>query len=277
MVLFILGLFGLLILNTQKVTNYLKENVLVILYLDDEVTESQVQNAAERIEGENFIKSYKFVSKEDAAFQYKEVLGKDFVEILGDNPLPASFEVYLNAEVIEKDRNLAMEVLSSIDGVSEIDFQQDLIKEIEKNKRLVGNILIVLALLLVLVSLVLVNNAIRLRVYSKRFLVKSMQLVGATEWFIIKPFVMKSVVQVLISGVVATALTIITYLSVGGWVQSNIVGPAVELVSMDIFKEELRIYSLLFAGLVAIGMVIVIPGTYLATQKYLRLKVDDLY
>ena len=277
MVLFILGLFGLLILNTQKVTNYLKENVLVILYLDDEVTESQVQNAAERIEGENFIKSYKFVSKEDAAFQYKEVLGKDFVEILGDNPLPASFEVYLNAEVIEKDRNLAMEMLSSIDGVSEIDFQQDLIKEIEKNKRLVGNILIVLALLLVLVSLVLVNNAIRLRVYSKRFLVKSMQLVGATEWFIIKPFVMKSVVQVLISGVVATALTIITYLSVGGWVQSNIVGPAVELVSMDIFKEELRIYSLLFAGLVAIGMVIVIPGTYLATQKYLRLKVDDLY
>jgi len=277
MVLFILGLFGLLILNTQKVTDYLKENVLVILYLNDEITEAQVQNAASRIEGESFIKSYKFVSKEDAAFQYKEVLGKDFVEILGDNPLPASFEVYLNAEVIEKDRNQAMEVLSSIDGVSEIDFQHDLIKEIEKNKRLVGNILIVLALLLVLVSLVLVNNAIRLRVYSKRFLVKSMQLVGATEWFIIKPFVMKSIVQVLISGVLATALTMITYLAVGSWVQSNIVGPAVDLVSMDIFKEELRIYSLLFACLVAIGIVIVIPGTYLATQKYLRLKVDDLY
>jgi cell division transport system permease protein len=277
MVLFILGLFGLLIVNTNKVTNYLKENVLVILYFDEEVNDTVVDKTLTLINEMQIVKSANFVSKEDAAFQYKEVLEKDFVEILGDNPLPSSVEIYLNAEVLEEGRENAIITLMEMGGVNEVDFQNDLIAEIEQNRKLVGNILIVLALLLVLVSLVLVNNAIRLSVYSKRFLVKSMQLVGATEWFIIKPFVLRGIVQVVIAAILAMLLTMATYFGVGGWIQSNVLGPSIDIISMDTFKEEIWIYSLLFATLVGLGIVIVIPGTYFATQKYLRLKVDDLY
>lgn len=277
MVLYILGLFGLLIINTQKVTDYFKENVLVILYFQKGLSDQEIEPLAESISRLEYVKNAKFVSSEEAAFQYKEVIEKDFVEILGDNPLPSSIEVYLTANMGEVARNSALDSLRNIKGVTEIDFQKDLVSSIEQNKKMVGNILVALAMLLVIVSLILVNNAIRLSVYSKRFLVKSMQLVGATEWFIIKPFVIRSIFNVLIAAVFSMVLTLFTFFFVGGWIQSNILGNSTELFSLEIFQTDIKIYCILFVTLIGLGLLIVIPGTYYATQKYLRLKVDDLY
>lgn len=277
MVLYILGLFGLLLINTNKITNYLEENVIVILYFDLQKPDQEIKDLSAEIGKMKNVKQTRFVSREEAAFQYKEVLEEDFVEILGDNPLPASVEVYLNAEMSSKQREKIIGELRNLDGVDEVDFMKDLVSSIERNKVIVGNILIILAMLLVVVSLVLVNNTIRLSVYSRRFLVRSMQLVGATEWFIIKPFVIRSVLYVLVASVAAMVLTTITYFVVGGWVQQNLPGSGYELISFKVFTHDFQIYSLLFALLVALGLLIVIPGTYFATQKYLRLRIDELY
>lgn len=277
MVLFVLGLFGLLLINTQRLTDNLQENVLVILYLERNIDDASVEKLTEEILSLPFVKKASYVSKEEAAFEYKELLEKDFVEILGDNPLPASIEVFLHARSDLKAEEAALKTLGGLKGVEEVDYERDLLGKIDRNKRVVGNILIALALLMVLISLVLVNNAIRLSVYAQRFLVKSMQLVGATEWFIIRPFVMRSLVHVLVAAVAAFGLTLLSYFTIGLWIQNNLLGSGMELFSVNIFMEDIRIYSLLFASLIILGVMIVVPGTYFATQKYLRLKVDDLY
>ena len=277
MVLFVLGLFGLLIINANKFTNHLEENVLVILYLDQDIAEDSAVLVEKEVKAMAGVKSVNYVSKEEAAFAYKEVLEKDFVEILGDNPLPASLEVFLEAEMSSSRREKLLEAFKLVAGVAEIDHQQDLVAQIEHNKQIIGRILIILALLLAVISLVLVNNTIRLSVYAKRFTIRSMQLVGATEWFIIRPFILRSFVHVLISAVLAMGLTIGAYFLLGKWIQSNLMIADFELIGAQVFLKDIQIYSLLFALLIGLGMAIVLPGTYFATQKYLRMRVEDLY
>lgn len=271
MVLFILGLFGMLLINTQKLTNYLQENVLVILYFDNQTSEENLQRHTQDIEQLSFVKNANYITGEQAAMDYKEVLGKDFVEVLGSNPLPASIEVNLNAKSLNGQTDSALAVLNNITGVTGLEFQQDLVDQISKNKRIAGLVLMGVAMLLLLVSLVLINNTIRLDVYAKRFVVKSMQLVGASEWFIIKPFMVKSLWLTIMSTVLAFGLVVLCNVVVTNWVESNF------FEVQHIFKSDITIYSILFASISILGLCIVLPSTYFATKKYLGLRINDLY
>lgn len=271
MVLFILGLFGMLLINTQKLTNYLQENVLVILYFDNQTSEENLQRHTQDIEQLSFVKNANYITGEQAAMDYKEVLGKDFVEVLGSNPLPASIEVNLNAKSLNGQTDSALSVLNNITGVTGLEFQQDLVDQISKNKRIAGLVLMGVAMLLLLVSLVLINNTIRLDVYAKRFVVKSMQLVGASEWFIIKPFMVKSLWLTIMSTVLAFGLVVLCNVVVTNWVESNF------FEVQHIFKSDITIYSILFASISILGLCIVLPSTYFATKKYLGLRINDLY
>ncbi len=219
----------------------------------------------------DYVKSAKYITGQEAAFDYKEVLGKDFVEVLGNNPLPASIEVTLSASSLQGNVSEAMKELESIEGVGSLDFQEDLVVQIESNKHVVGTMLMALAMLLLAISLILINNAIRLDVYSKRFIVKSMQLVGASEWFIIKPFILKSLVLTALSGVIAFVFIYLSDKGLTAWIEGNFF--QVE----RIFKSDITIYSILFATIMILGVCIVLPSTYFATKKYLRLRIDDLY
>ncbi|MFT7592443.1 MAG: cell division transport system permease protein [bacterium] len=271
MVLFVLGLFGMLLINTQKLTVYLQENVLVIMYFDNQTPEDVLLTHTSDVQSLPYVKSAAFVTGEQAAMDYKEVLGKDFVEVLGNNPLPASIEVNLNATSLDGQIDSAIAHFNSIEGVTGVEFQQDLVDQIRKNKRLTGIVLIGVAMILLLVALVLINNTIRLDVYAQRFVVKSMQLVGASEWFIIKPFVIKAMKLTLWSTFLALGLVILCNTSVTNWVESNF------FEVQHIFKSDITIYSILFACIAILGFCIVVPSTYFATKKYLKLRVNDLY
>jgi cell division transport system permease protein len=271
MVLFILGLFGMLLINTQKLTAYLQENVLVILYFDNQMSEADLTSITDDINALEYVKSAAFITGEQAAMDYKEVLGKDFVEVLGSNPLPASIEVNLNAASLNGNLDRALETFNEVSGVTGVEFQKDLVEQISKNKRIAGLVLMGIAMILLIVSLVLINNTIRLDVYAKRFVVKSMQLVGASEWFIIKPFFIKAVWLTLLSTVLAFGLVVMCNMAVTTWVESNF------FEVQHIFKSDITIYSILFACISILGLCIVLPSTYFATKKYLRLRVNDLY
>lgn len=271
MVLFILGLFGMLLINTQKLTEYLQENVLVILYFDNQTAETQLEDNVRSIEALSYVKNARYITGEQAAMDYKEVLGKDFVEVLGSNPLPASIEVNLNARSLNGQTDSALASLNAITGVTGVEFQQDLVDQISTNKRIAGLVLIGVAMLLLIVSLVLINNTIRLDVYARRFVVKSMQLVGASEWFIIRPFLLKAVWLTGLSTVLAFGLVVLCNTAVTKWVESNF------FEVQHIFKSDITIYSILFASITILGMCIVLPSTYFATKKYLRLRINDLY
>jgi cell division transport system permease protein len=271
LVLYVIGLFGMLIVNTQRVTDYLQENVLVILYFDNQIEELELTAKTDSLESLKFVKSARYITGNDAAFDYKEVLGKDFVEVLGSNPLPASIEINLSASAVEGRLSEAIEGFKAIDGVQGVDFQQDLVRQIESNKRIAGLILMAIAMILLLVALILINNTIRLEVYSQRFIIKSMQLVGASEWFVVRPFIGKSVVITLISSVTASVLVYLSNKGLTSWVEHNF------FEVQHIFTSDITIYSILFATIIVLGLCIVLPSTYFATKKYLRQKIDDLY
>jgi len=271
MVLFVLGLFGMLLINTQKLTTYLQENVLVILYFDNQSAEEELINRSNTIAALPYVKNTTYITGEQAALDYKEVLGKDFIEVLGNNPLPASIEVNLNAIALDDNLDSALSYFKNMDGVTGVEFQQDLVEQINNNKRIAGFVMIGAAMILLLVSLVLINNTIRLDVYAKRFIVKSMQLVGASEWFIIKPFVLKAAWLTVLSSIFAFILIVLCNKAVTNWVEANFF--EVE----HIFKSDITIYSILFACIAILGFCIVVPSTYFATKKYLRLRLNDLY
>lgn len=271
MVLFVLGLFGMLIINTRSLTSYLQENVLVILYFDNQISEVELVEKTDRINSLDYVKEATYITGQEAAFKYKEVLGKDFVEILGSNPIPASIEVTLGMLSLDRGLENVVEELKQTEGVSSVDFQQDLVDRIENVKRIAGLMLIALAMVLIIVSLVLINSTIRLDVYSKRFMVKSMQLVGASEGFIIRPFVRKALSLTVISAVLAFVLVFICNKLATSWVESEF------FEVQHIFEADITIYSVLFACIMVLGLGIVLPSTYFATKKYLRLRIDDLY
>ncbi|MBO6517754.1 MAG: FtsX-like permease family protein [Bacteroidia bacterium] len=271
MVQFVLGLFGTLIINSQRLTEHLQENVLAILYFDTRISEVDLSEKTKSLNELDYVKEAHYITAQQAAYEYKEVLGKDFVEVLGNNPLPASIEVVLSASSLEGNVDDAVEELKSVEGANSLEFQEDLVHQIEKNKHIVGVVLMAIALVLLIVALILINNTIRLDVYSKRFIVKSMQLVGASEWFIVRPFMWKSFVMTVISGALAFGLVYTGNRALTTWVERNFF--EIEYI----FKADIMIYSVLFATIMILGLVIVLPSTYFATKKYLRLRIDDLY
>jgi len=271
LVLFVMGLFISLLYNADKLTTYLQENVLMILYFEGEVSETVLNERADSIASLDFVRSAKAITADEAAMEYREVIEKDFVDILGNNPLPASIEVQLVAGAINEGAGELIQRFSSIPGLDDVQFQEDLADDIEKNKKIAATVLLSLAILLLIVSLVLINNTIRLDVYARRFVVKSMQLVGATEWFIIRPFVVKALWLTAVSSVIAFCLVLLVNTGITRLIETQF------FEVQHIFKPSTTMYLILFGLLVVTGLLIVLPSAYFATKKYLRLRIDDLY
>lgn len=277
MVLLVLSLFGILVVNASKLNSYFEENVLLILYFDPDESEESIQASLQDILAKPYVKRASYVSSEDAAKKYVKVVEKDFVEILNDNPLPPSIEVFLKSEAIRNQIEITLAELRSVSGVQEVDYQRDLLQQIDRYKNVLGMVLIGMSILLIGISLVLINSSIRLTIYSNRFLIKSMQLVGATEAFIIKPFLRSAVVSTLIAGTLAFAGAMLLFGMIGSFVQSAVFDNAVIIFNWDTISAQIPVYSILFALVLIIGFALVLPSTFWATKKYLRLKIDDLY
>ncbi|MEI6853980.1 MAG: permease-like cell division protein FtsX [Bacteroidota bacterium] len=266
LVLFAIGLVGLLVLHTKKLSDYVKENVGFTVYMNKNVKEADIVQLQKELDAHPYVRSTEYISEEKAAENYQKELGVAFVQFIGYNPLHTSLEVHFKSEYSnEAFFELLIGQIKKNPIVSEVTYQKSLIQEVNDNVRKISIILLGFSVLLLIIAVTLINNTIRLSVYSKRFLIKSMQLVGATEGFIRRPFLLTSIIHGLISSLLAIGLLIgVIYVS------RKQIPEIISLQSLDLFL-------ILFASVILIGFIISWISTYFAVKKYLRIKTDYLY
>lgn len=266
LVLTMLGLLGLTVLHARKLSDYVKENIGFRVYLKEDAPAEDIILLQKRLDAEPFVKSSVYISPDEAARDLKAELGEDFIEFLGYNPLPPSIDLRVkaayanseNLEIIEK--NLMQEVI-----VKEVFYQKSLVDLINKNVRKISMVLLGFSGLLLLIAIALINNTIRLSVYSKRFIIRTMKLVGATRGFIGRPFIIRGVMQGLYSAIFAIILlTAALYF---------LMQQIPELVSL----YDLYLYLAVFGLVILTGMFLAWVSTFFAVRKYLKMTEDELY
>ncbi len=268
LVLFILGLLALLIIDAQKITRDVKENADVEAFLYSGAKDADVTKLQKMLDASDFVKSTAYISKDSAAKQLESVDKEDFIGLLGYNPLPASINIHVKAEYANADSLAVIEKeLSHFPQVKEVVYQKSLIKLMNENLKKISFIMLGFSALLLLVSLTLINNTIRLTVYSKRFLIKTMQLVGATEPFIRRPFIWKGVRNGLVASIVAL-LMIFGAINIA--TKSELLPDLREI-------NDVNTYLLLVGTVILLGIAISWISTFFALHRYLRLRADDLH
>ncbi|HNW76264.1 MAG TPA: permease-like cell division protein FtsX [Bacteroidales bacterium] len=266
LVLFMLGLLGMIILHTRKISNYVKENIGFSIILKDGVKESSIFQLKKRLDLTPYVKSAEYVTKEKAAEIFSEELGEDFVGFLGFNPLLPSIELRMKADYTNPDSVRKIETaLLSLDEVKEVDYHRPLVGQINANVNRISMILLGFSAVLLLISMALINNTIRLAVYSKRFLLRSMQLVGATKRFIQGPFLVKGFAQGFISGLLAIGMLI------------GVLFLALQEMPELVEIQDFILLGVLFAVVLILGILISLFSTYFAVRKYMKMKTDLLY
>jgi cell division transport system permease protein len=266
LVLFLLGLLGILFISAKKISNHLKENIGFHVYLKDNAKDDEIDRLHNFLNASNYVKSCKYLSKDSAAAIYKKDVGEDFVQFIGYNPLPSSMEVQLKADYANSD-SIAWIQKQILDftSVKEFDYQESLVNMVNKNINRIALVLLIFIGLLMLIALGLINNTIRLAIYSRRYIIKTMQLVGATGGFIRKPFLMNGIKHGLISGLIANLI-------LGGIIYAALKKiPDLEQVT----DVSMMVY--LFGIVLALGVFISGFSTFFAVRKYLRLSSEELY
>lgn len=266
LILFTLGLLGLLILDAKKISDYVKEHIQLVVFLNDNPDPVEVSAMKDLLEKSAFAKSVRYVSKEEALDSLKQSLGENAVSMLDNNPLPASFDIKMKAAYANSDSlSGVVKRLSSSPLVREVSYQENEIGLLNKNLKTIGLVILIFSGLLFIIAFALINHMVRLSIYSKRFLIKSMQLVGATKGFIRKPFIKRGFVNGLYSGIIACIL----------------LGGLMYLINMEINDlarlQDLQTTILLFSAVILTGLFISGISTFFAVRKYLRLTTDDLY
>lgn len=266
LVLFLLGLIMLMGLLGNKLSVYVKENISFSIVLKDNQKEADIKRMQKNLDGLPFIKSTEYISKEQAAKELEEELGENPETFLGFNPLQASIEVKLHSEYANPDslQNIEKKI-KAYTSVSDLLYREDMMKMVNDNIKRLSVILLTLAAMLMVISFVLISNTIRLLIYSKRFLIHTMKLVGATSGFIRRPFVRYNVV----SGIFASVLAILMLTGSLYYLQHE----------LDGFIQLLDVKALLFvfAAVFLLGILLSVTATVFAVNKYLRMGVDKLY
>ena len=260
LVLFLLGTVGYLILNAMLATQRMKENVTVYVMLQPDATDEQIATIKTNLLKQNAVREATFVSKAEAAEEFKEYVGTDFVEFLQQNPLPDSFEVSLNARSSDKEAIRALETqVMQWPGVDEVVYQRNVIEQITSNINKFNLILLLFGGTLLIISLILLNNTIRVTIYAKRYIINTMKLVGATRWFILKPFLGTGILQGIYAGIIAS-------LMFAGMVAGLNEGiPEVRFVA-----ERMQILVIM-GGMLAGGIIISLLFTSFAVNKFIKM------
>lgn len=266
LVLFLLGLILLIGMLGNKLSVYVKENLSFSIVLKDNQKETEIKKMQKSLDALPFIKSTEYISKEQAAKELEEELGENPETFLGFNPLQASIEVKLHSEYANPDSLQVIEKkIRNYTSVSELLYRKDMMEMVHNNMKRLGLILLTLAVVLMIISFVLISNTIRLLIYSKRFLIHTMKLVGATSGFIRRPFVKYNIV----SGIFASILAILMLTGALYYLQNELKG-FIQILDM---QTLLLVYVAVFA----LGIVLSVIATIFAVNKYLRMGIDKLY
>lgn len=266
LVLFILGVFALVLIQARELTNFVRENIGLQIELNDSATDEMISGILLHLDSQRYTAGTKFVSKEEAAKELAADLGEDFIDFIGYNPLPNTIELFLNSEFIVGDSIAAIKrQLLGFPEIRTINYQENLLELVNQNINRLGKGILFFSILLLIVSVLLIHNTIRLAVYAKRLLIKSMLLVGATQWFIRKPFVLNGLLQGFLSGVLAVALL---------W--SFILFARTKIPELQMLEITDLIW-LLSVAMILFGLLVSWVSTYFAIKKYLKINSEDLY
>jgi cell division transport system permease protein len=266
LVLFLMGLLGILVLNTKKIGDHFKEQVHLVLFLADDTSDQQIKEISKALSEKPYTKSMTFISKDEAAQAQEKDLGENFVEFLGFNPLKNALDVQLNAEFVDPTTIAeAVAEWEATKGIAEVSYDQPLIGLLNENITKMTLWILVISGIFSLVAFLLINSSIRLSIYAKRFIIKTMQMVGATPGFIRKPFILTNVKLGLIGAVMADI-----FIGIVLWrVQQSI--PELDVLG------DIKQVAWLFLGVPFLGMSIAGISTFLAAQRFLKLRTAELY
>jgi cell division transport system permease protein len=266
LVLFLLGILGLVIINAKELSDYFRESLTFSVILDEDAREADIRMLQKDLDAKPSVKSTEYVSKDEAATKMKEDMGEDFISFLGDNPLPPSIDVYLYAGYTNRDSVVKFEkYILEYPFVKEVWYEDSLLFLINENVRKISIFLLIISSFLFLIAVTIINNTIRLAIYSKRFLIRTMQLVGATRAFIRKPFLIRSIYHGVLAALTAMLLLMgLLYL--------------VEKEFLMLFSfESTKLLAVLGVLLIIAGILINLVSTYLSVNRYLGISEDKLY
>ena len=266
LVLFLLGLLGFFIINSKKLADDFKEEIVMTVFFKNEADLASLKAFETELNTTKFTKSFVFVSKEAAAKQHKDIIGEDFMQFLGVNPLQNSYDIHLKAAYIVKDQISKIESrFRANEMVSDIVYDKQLVNLVNDNIKKVSFWILIISGFLTLIAVLLINSSLRLSIHSNRFIIKTMQMVGATKSFIRKPFVWRSVKL----GLIGAGMAIAGLIGVLIYLETN-------FPNLGILNNKLAVFMVLF-GVLAIGVLITWISTFFATQRFLNLRTDDLY
>lgn len=266
LLLFLIGLFAIMALGARNLSDFFKENIRVVTILKENVEESQAEEFGKSVEQMRFVKAVEVVSKEQGTEEMRELLGEDFLEIFDNNPIPVTLNVFVKPDYFISDsiKALRLDLLES-EIVEDVVYQEDVINSVNKNLRTGALIFTIFAALLLFISTVLINNTVRLNIFSKRFAVHTMQLVGATKGFIQRPFLKHAMIQ----GLASALLAIIALVVVGVIFR--------EQLSLIFSNSNYKEFALIALGLIVLGLFLCVFCTWMVVRKMLRMRVNELY
>ena len=269
--LLLLGLFSFFLLSSFNVKNYLESNTEINIYLNKKISPSQI----EQIKRTLYTKEYSltntestlnYVSSDEAAKNFQSEIGEDFIDFLGNNPLRDLIILKINSDYFDLERlNIIESDILKIPGVYQVEYSKELIDNINKNVANISVVFIGLFLILLIISVILINNTLRIALFSQRFLIRSMQLVGATANYILRPFILRGMMYGLIAGIISSGML---------YVIIEIADRRISNLELVISLEQLGV---IFISLIFTGIIMVILSTYSAVSKYLNSTLDELY
>jgi cell division transport system permease protein len=266
LVLFLLGMLGLFIINSKKLADDFRENIAMTVFFKNEANDTIIKSFNAELKKAPFAKTFEYVSKDAAAKQHTDIIGEDFVTFLGENPLQNSFDIHLKADYVYRDSIAKVESqLRKNPMISDIVYDKQLVNLVNDNIKKVSMWILIISGFFTIIAVLLINSSLRLSIHSNRFIIKTMQMVGATKAFIRKPFVLRSVRL----GMIGAGLAILALIGVLIYLESN-------FPNLGLLDDQLLI-ALVLISVFALGVLITWLSTYFATQRFLNLRTDDLY
>lgn len=266
MVLLLAGLTGLMGVNAKSVSDYFRENIKLSVIFEEIAPDDATLRVFEQLKGKEYIKEMEYVSREKGTEEMKEILGEDFLELFEVNPIPVSIDIFLKSDYINTDSlSYVEQELSSMNMVKEVVYQESLVTIINDNMEKAGYVAGILMLLLVFISFVLINNTVRLNLYTKRFVIYTMKLVGARRSFIRRPLIIKGIWQGLVSGLISDIL-------LGGLIYMLIS----DLPELFEILDKKMVFAV-FAAVPVAGILLCVISTYFISNRLISMSGDDIY